>query len=123
MAITLDGQNLFDEQQLEIRLESVHRDSLVRTLAGLDGVMSVDLGQRGRIVKQKGASAAKSKQKMNTKISAISAFMDGDTHTLLGDSGEKFENLRVDAFKVTKEYPTGSGIACEYEIIYRQLVV
>jgi len=37
MSVTLDGQNLFDEQQLEIELSSLNRDSIERAVAGLDG--------------------------------------------------------------------------------------
>ncbi len=44
MSVTLDGQNLFDEQQLEIEQDSLNRDSIERAVAGLDGVLSVDMG-------------------------------------------------------------------------------
>ena len=46
MSATLDGQELFDRQQLQIEQESVHRDSVERTAAGLDGILSIDLGRR-----------------------------------------------------------------------------
>jgi len=123
MSITLDGQILFDEQELEIEPSSVSRDSIERTVPGLDGVLSIDLGERGRKIKQKGLLRTMSRSQMNKRINAISAYMDGDTHTLVTNGGEEFDNLRMDVFKVTKERTSGSGVVIDYEIVYTQLVV
>ena len=123
MSVTLDGQNLFDEQDLKIERGSVSRDSIERTMSGLDGVLSIDLGGRSRRIKQKGVLRAKSRPQMDDRISAISAYIDGDTHTLVISNGEEFDNVRMDAFKVTKEKTSGSGLCCDYEIVYTQLVV
>jgi hypothetical protein len=38
-------------------------------------------------------------------------------------NGEEFDNVRMDAFKVTEEKTSGSGLCCDYEIVYTQLVV
>ncbi len=122
MRITLDGQNLFDEQQLEIEPGSISRDSIERAVAGLDGVLSIDMGGRGRKIKQKGLLQVKSRTQMNNRINAISAYMDGNTHTLARSDGEKLNNLRMDSFKVSKERAGGRGIVIDYEIIYTQLV-
>ena len=121
MSATLDGQDLFDEQQLEIEPGSFGRDSIVRTVPGLDGVLSIDLGGHGRKVKQAGLLRAKSRAQMNERVSAISACMDGDTHTLV-TGGEEFDNLRMDVFKVGKKRAGGGGVAVDYEIVYTQLV-
>ena len=123
MSTTLDGQSLFDEQQLEVALGSISRDSIERAVPGLDGVLSIDLGERGREIKQKGALRARSRTQMDEIISAISACMDGDSHTLVISSGEVFDNLRIDVFRLSKEQIGGSGIAVNYEIVYRQLKV
>jgi len=123
MSITLDGQILFDEQELEIEPSSVSRDSIERTVPGLDGVLSINLGERGRKIKQKGILRTMSRSQMNERINAISAYMDGDTHTLVFDGGEEFDNLRMDVFKVTKERTGGGGVVIDYEIVYTQLVV
>jgi hypothetical protein len=122
MRVTLDGQDLFDEQQLEIEQSSISRDSIERVVPGLDGVLSIDMGGRGRKIKQKGLLQAKSRTQMNKRINAISAYMDGNTHTLTRGDGEKLENLRMDSFKVNKERTGGRGIVVDYEIIYTQLV-
>jgi hypothetical protein len=104
MALTLDGQSLFDGQQLEIEPGSFRRDSIEKAVPGLDGLR------------------AKSRSQMNDRIGTISAYMDGDTHTLVTNSGEKFDNLRMDVFKVNKERADGGGIVVDYEIAYTQLV-
>ena len=121
MNVTIDGQNLFDEQQLEIQPASENRDSIERTVAGLDGVLSIDLGRRSRQIVQKGELRAKSKMQMNERISAISACLDGNTHTLVTGNGETFENLRMDVFKLGKERSSGAGLIVDYEIVYTQL--
>ena len=121
MNVTIDGQNLFDQQQLEIQPASENRDSIERTVAGLDGVLSIDLGRRSRQIVQKGELRAKSKMQMNERISAISACLDGNTHTLVTGNGETFENLRMDVFKLGKERSSGAGLIVDYEIVYTQL--
>ena len=123
MRTTLDGQALFDEQQLEIEMGSLSRDSVERTVPGLDGVLSIDLGGRDRKITQKGTLRAASRSQMDEKVSAISACMDGNTHTLVTSSGEEFYNLRMDVFKVTNERASGTGVVVDYEIVYTQLVV
>ena len=122
MSVTLDGQNLFDEQPLEIEQDSLNRDSIERAVAGLDGVLSVDMGGRTRKIRQRGTLRAKSRAQMNDRINVISAYMDGNTHTLVSNEGKKFDNLRMDSFKVSKERTGGSGIVVDYEIVYTQLV-
>jgi hypothetical protein len=123
MSVTLDGQSLFDEQQLEIEPGSVGRDSIEKTVPGLDGVLSIDMGGRGRKIKQRGVLRAKSRSQMDDRISVISAYMDGDTHTLVASGGKEFDNLRMDVFKVSKERTSGGGVAIDYEIVYTQLEV
>lgn len=122
MSVTLDGQRLFDEHQFEIERGSVRRDSVERAVPGLNGVLSIDLGGRGRQIRQSGVLRAVSRSQMNDRISAISANMDGDTHTLVTGSGEVIANLRMDVFKVSKERTSGGGVAVNYEIVYTQLI-
>jgi hypothetical protein len=123
MGTTLDGQNLFDEQGLEIEPGSASRDAIERTIPGLDGALSIDLGGRSRKIKQRGVLRAKSRFQMDGKIVAISAHMDGNTHTLITGDGKRFDNLRMDAFKTTEEEVSGDGLCCDYEIVYTQLAV
>lgn len=123
MSTVLDRQSLFDEQGLKVEPGSFNRDSIERTMPGLNGVLSIDLGGRCRKIKQSGVLRAKSRSQMNERISSISAYMDGSTHTLATEDGQEFANLRMDVFKVGKERTSGSGVAVDYEIIYTQLMV
>jgi hypothetical protein len=122
MKTTLDAQMLFDEQSLEIRTDSFSRDSIERTIPGLNGVLSIDLGLRGRKIRQTGILRAKSRTQLNERISRVAAFMDGQTHTLTTNNGMNFTNLRMDSFKTGTERADGTGITIDYEIIYTQLV-
>ena len=121
MRVTLDGQAVFDEQALELHVSSFTRDSIDRAVPGLNGVLSIDLGQRGRKIKQTGTLRAKSRSQLDERIIGISACMDGDTHTLIAAKGRQFSNLRMDSFTLGKEHIDGTGISADYEIIYTQL--
>ncbi len=123
MSTTLDGQILFDEQDLKIEQDSISRDSIERTVPGLDGILSIDMGRRSREIKQRGVLRARSRSQMDDRIGAILAYIDGDTHTLIIHNGGEFDNVRMDAFKVTEEKTSGSGLCCDYEIVYTQLAV
>jgi hypothetical protein len=120
MSVNLDSKKLFDEAAT-IEVESVRRESIERVAAGLDGVMSIDLGERGRKIKQKGEIRARSKAELKSRIEAISAFIDGDTHILTNSEGQTFEDLRVDSVSIENERGSGSGVVADYEVIYRQL--
>jgi hypothetical protein len=122
MSTKIDGYNLFDRRKLEIEVGSFKRDSIERAVPGLDGVMTIDLGRRGRKIKQTGTLRAKSRDKLNERIFSISDYIDGNTHTLVTDDGREFNNLRMDSFKMANEHADGVNIIVDYEIIYTQLV-
>jgi hypothetical protein len=123
MSVTVDGQVLFDDEQLKIEPDSFKRESMLKAVPGLDGVLSIDLGGRGRTIKQKGVLRAKSEVQLTARINAISAMMDGKTHMLATSSEQQFKNLRMDAFKVKPHRMSGSGVEADYEISYTQLKV
>ena len=122
MNTTLDGQSLFDEQGLRIEPGSLGRDSIERAIAGLDGVLSIDMGGRSRKVRQTGVLRAQSHSQMDERVSLICSFIDGSTHKLVTNQGEEFDDIRMDVFKVNSEHVNGNGVGCYYEIIYTQLV-
>ncbi len=121
MSVTLDGQKLFDERHTVIEVGSAQRASIERAAAGLDGVLSIDMGRRSRQIRQVGELRARSRADLDRRVEAVSAFMEGRTHTLVTSSGEEFENLRMDSFKVKDERVSGGGLVADYEIIYTQL--
>jgi hypothetical protein len=121
MHVRLDGQAVFDEQELMITTGSPSRASLERGIAGLDGVLSIDLGARSRRIRQTGVLRTASRAAMNARIDAITAFLDGQTHMLMTADGRVYGNLRVDSFQALREHAGGPGIVVEYEIAYTQL--
>ena len=123
MRATLDGYDIFTDLDFKIQVGSLRRDIIEKSVCGLDGVVSIDLGSRGRAVKQKGILNAVSHKDMQRKIDAINVFIDGCSHELVTENGDVFENLRMDSFKVCGERVSGCEVCCDYEIIYTQLVI
>ena len=123
MRTMLDGQVVFDEQLLEIDVGSAQRAMKKRAVSGLDGVASIDLGGRGRKIKQKGQLRAASLKQMEERIEQISSLMDGKAHSLVTNEGQVFDNVRMDKFKVTERKKSGAGVVVSYEIEYTQLKV
>lgn len=121
MSVTLDGQAIFDEQGLTISVGSPVRASQERAVAGLDGVLSIDLGVRSRQIRQTGVLHAPSRAAMRVRIRTITGFIDGRTHTLVAADGQVLDELRMDSFKRIAEYPGGPGVVADYEIVYTQL--
>ncbi|HSV98861.1 MAG TPA: hypothetical protein VLI39_01720 [Sedimentisphaerales bacterium] len=121
MSVTLDGQMIFDEQGLTLSVDSPSRSSIERAVAGLDGLLSIDLGTRARQIRQAGTLRAAGRAAMRSRIQAIAQFIDGREHTLVAADGQAFCRLRMDSFKKVAEYPAGPGVVAEYEITYTQL--
>ena len=123
MSVTLDGQRLFDDQQVVIEVGGAERLSSERSVGGLDGVLSVDMGGRGRKIVQRGTLRAVGVAAMDVRVAAISALMDGGAHTLITAEGRQYGDVRIESFEVTGERPSGVGLESDYEIVYRQLKV
>ena len=123
MSVTLDGKILFDEQRLEFEMDSASRDCAERTVPGVDGVLSIDLGQRARKVKQKGLLRAASLAEMEQRIENISVFMDGKMHVLARSGSGTINDVRMDSFKITQKETSGIELCWGYEIVYTQLRV
>ncbi len=121
MGIVLDGQAIFDEQSLTITVGSPTRACVERSICGLDGRLSIDLGARGRRIRQTGVLRAASRAALNARISAIAAFIDGRIHVLTTAEGHVYGSLRMDSFVQIHEHTSGPGIVVEYEIMYTQL--
>ena len=121
MNTTLDGHALFDERDLQVGAGPVKRACVERSVSGLDGIASIDLGRRGRQLRQRGILRSASREALQRRIDAIAAFVDGGTHTLVTSDGRRYEGLRMDAFTLVKEQTVGAGAVAEYEIEYKQL--
>ena len=120
---TLDGESLFDEQKLVMEIGSPTRQCAEKSVPGLDGVLSVDLGSRFRRIRQKGMLRAASRQQLDQRMASVSGFIDGKTHKLVTNTGEQFGNIRMDSFEAGSIRYTGGGVEVGYEIVYTQLVM
>jgi len=120
LMVRLDEIVLFEGSE-EIEVEGVRRATVERSTAGLDGVVSIDLGKRGRKIKQKGELRAASREQMKKRMEQILAFLDGKSHKLQTLNGEVFEDIRMDSFKAADEKQSGAGVVVEYEVEYTQL--
>ncbi|HNY77620.1 MAG: hypothetical protein RBS72_04510 [Sedimentisphaerales bacterium] len=121
MSTMLDSQALFDERDLRIAVGPIERASIERSMAGLDGLASIDLGLRGRKIRQRGTLRAASRAQMDARIAAIEGFLDGAEHTLRTADGRQYDDLRMDAFTPLGGQVEGTGLVVEYEITYTQL--
>lgn len=119
MNATLDGVVGFE--QVDIAVGSWERGSVERSAAGVDGVVSVDLGLRRREIVQRGLIWAFTNEQLRSKFDTIRMLMDGGTHTMIGDDGSYFDRLRVDGVEEGRRAYSGRGVSCEFEIRYRQL--
>lgn len=120
MKATIDETLEFEQEHLKVG--SYRRDAVERSVTGLDGVMSIDLGMRKRQLVQKGILHAGSAESLREKVNSFSKLMDGRTHKLVLGDGSYFGNLRVDVFEVATENHSGMGPSCNFEIRYTQLM-
>ena len=119
MKATIDEILEFEQKHLEVG--SYRRDSVERSVTGLDGVISIDLGMRERQLIHKGVLHAGSAEALREKVNSFSKLIDGRTHKFVLADGKSFDNLRVDVFEVATECHSGKGPSCSFEIRYTQL--
>lgn len=115
---TLDESLTF--VQLRMQVGTWTRDTLERTAAGLDGIVSIDLGRRHRILLQKGVLRAFSRAALDARLNALRALVDGRTHRLTIADASTFANVRLDGIVCGPCVTGGNGVRCEFEIKYTQ---
>ena len=115
----LDDLISFEEKMIDVK--SLKRDSIERSAAGLDGVISIDLGSRDREIIQRGILRGVSIEQLRDRISVLRSLMDGQTHKLRRADGQVFENVRLDMFEADEVKHCGAGVWCEFEVRYTQL--
>jgi len=111
--------NTIEFELLKFNPDSWKRDSVEKSAAGLDGVVSVDLGRRKRKIKLCGIIESQSRSGLDKKKELLNALLDGKVHTLRTDT--EYENVRIDSFEVVKDNHSGKGIGCEFELELSQL--
>jgi hypothetical protein len=120
-AIKLDGKQLFGVGEHTLQVGSWGREAIEKRFAGVDGVVSVDLGRRGRKIRQRGWLTAASKAALQKKCEKISAYIDGQAYELVDANGTVYGKVRMDSFGLLREICAASPVRCEYEVTYTQL--
>jgi len=120
-AIKFDNQQFFDHGQHIIEVMSWRRGNVQRGFAGLDGMVSMDLGRRERNLRQYGYLAASSIEALTALGEDIAAYIDGQVYEMIDQNGRCYSQVRMDSFTTSAELMAGNQARCKYEIIYTQL--
>ncbi len=113
--------NTIEFELVELGVGSWSRERVDRGAAGVDGIVSVDLGLRVRQIVVKGRLRGVSVKSLGEKVDLVCSLMDSKVHELTVCDGREFGDLQVESFEVTKEDSSGIGPYCEFEMGLRQL--
>jgi len=119
--ITFNDKKLFGTGEHKLKPLSWRRESTERGFAGLDGVVSVDLGRRERKLKQQGRLSAVSTAALLKRMEEITNYIDGQAYRLVDQYGTVYEQVRMDGFTILGSITSSNQACCEYEVIYTQL--
>jgi hypothetical protein len=118
---TIDGQALFASGPHAFTVGSVEQQVIRRSAAGLDGEMVIDLGRRGRVIRQTGRLQAATVGELQAAFDQLHTFVDGHLHTLVDANGREFAGVLMEAIAPAGPVQHGRGYWCDYEIVYRQV--
>ena len=118
---SLDGQTVFDSGPHNITPGPWQRSIQRRGFAGLDGETILDMGMRSRTITQDGRLQAATAGDLDTLITNIEVFVDGQLHTLIDNHSRSFPDVLVEQFETSTPIRKGRGYWCEYTVLYRQL--
>ena len=119
MRVWIDREVKIDEAVLEAG--SIRRGVVERSICGLDGVASIDLGDRGREISVKGILRAASGKGLDSFTKMIEAKMDRGTCILSLDNGREFGDIRIDLFETEDLEFSGSSVSCKCKLLCKQL--
>ena len=119
--VTFNNERIFGNGEHTVQPLSWRREMVERGFAGLDGVVSTDLGLRERKLKQCGYISAESVAAVTNLLENISAYIDGLSYDLVDQNGVSYSDIRMDSFTLSGPIGKGSQARCDYEIIYTQL--
>ncbi len=119
MQAVLDGRISFGHRKLDEG--TVKRARVQNGINSVDGVVNIDLGKRGRLIKHQGVVHGPSVDTVRDKVYELSALIDGEVHSLKVPDGRVYENLLVRSVMARRPGVSGSIAACRVEIEYEQL--
>lgn len=118
---TLDGKALFASGPHEIVPGSWQRQQIRRSIPGRDGEQVIDLGGRGRAIRQTGRLQAGDAAALQGLIHDIAGFQDGCVHTLVDNHGLEYASVILQSFELTTPIAVGRCAWADYKIEYLQL--
>lgn len=119
MWAAIDDSIFIDQQSL--RAGSAKRDAPLRSAPGVNGLLSLELGWRGRMLHQRGTVRAASRAGLRKIITRLQGLIGGEPVTLRTADGRYFSDLRIECYKLMREQISGAGYVVELEIEYIQL--
>ena len=118
---SLDGNNLFSSGPHSFRPLAWQRQLDRRSFPWVDGELVLDIGMRSRTITQQGRLQASSAAALNSLISAIEQFVDGQAHVLVDNHGLSYPKVILETFEPATPLQHGRGFWCDYVANYRQL--
>ena len=119
MRVWINGEVKIDEAVFAAG--SIRRGVIERSVGGLDGVGSIDLGGRGREISVEGILRAASGKGLDCITDIIESKMDGGSCVLSTDDGRVFGDVRIDMFETGERQFGGSSVSCKCKLMCRQL--
>lgn len=119
--VTIDGSRYFSECEYSIVTDSSGRESIERSVGGLDGAVSVDLGKGVRKIRQRGFLRGRNSAELCGRVRAIEGLMDGKEHEVRVGDGRVFGSMKAASCRFGEFEADGIGFRCDYEIVYMQL--
>lgn len=121
--VRFDGQALFGLGKHVVKVSSRKREQVERGFGGLDGMVSIDLGERGRSIQQVGTLISQSVAELGVVKDRIEAYIDGMAYVLIDQDGRSLGQVRMDTFEAKDVVVLASQVRCGYDIQYTQLRV
>lgn len=118
---SLDGQAVFDSGPHNITPGGWQRSIQRRGFAGVDGEAILDMGMRSRTIRQDGRLQAAAADDLDTLITNIETFVDGQLHALIDNHSQTFSRILIEQFETSTPIRKGRNYWCEYTVLYRQL--
>jgi len=119
MRVWIDGEVKIEDAVL--KAGSVCRQVVERSVNGLDGVGSIELGKRGRDIEIEGVLRGVSGYAMDCFSDMIEAKMDNGLCVLVVDDGREYGDVRIDELEISERQFSGSSVSCKCMIKCKQL--
>ncbi len=120
--VLIGGADLLGSGPHALTVGDWARRRLDRRFAGLDGLLSIDLGAGGRPMTIRGRLVADSAASLMMRVAAIEALAEpGALHTVAAPDGRSFANVRMEDIRAGRVLSAAGKSAVGYELSLLQL--